>query len=143
MSRYTEISQFRKPFDIVTDIYPGFPTDLQAQWIALMIKASGTSNVEDTIYVDRFTHVPELIRLGADIMMHNNSVTINGVDDLYGANVMSTDIRASASLIIGALISKGQTKISRIYHIDRGYEDIENKLTKLGANIIRFNDSDN
>ena len=126
-----------KPVDVTTDIYPGFPTDLQAQWIALMIRANGTSKVKDTIYLDRFTHVPELIRLGADITMSNNSVIINGVNLLYGANVMSTDIRASASLIIGALISNGETNLSRIYHIDRGYEDIEQKLKLLGSNIIR------
>jgi UDP-N-acetylglucosamine 1-carboxyvinyltransferase len=129
-----------KPVDITADIYPSFPTDLQAQWISLMIKSLGVSNITDTIYTDRFTHVPELIRLGANITMHDNSAAINGVKDLYAASVMSTDIRASASLIIGALISNGQTNISRIYHIDRGYENIENKLSKLGVDIIRINE---
>ncbi len=129
-----------KPVNISTEIYPGFPTDLQAQWISLMLKSSGTSEIVDTIYLDRFTHVPELSRLGADIKMNNNRASVVGVDNLYGADVMSTDIRASASLIIGALISKGKTNISRIYHIDRGYENIEFKLTNLGADITRVNE---
>ena len=131
-----------EPVDIITDIYPGFPTDLQAQWIALMSLANGCSNVTDTIYLDRFTHVPELIRLGADISMNSNVANIKGVDKLFGTQVMSTDIRASASLIIAAIVSNGQTDLSRIYHIDRGYEDIENKLSKLGVNIKRVNDID-
>ena len=127
-----------KPCNIVTEVYPGFPTDLQAQWIALMCKSSGESIVEDTIYTDRFTHVPELIRLGANITMDNNKAKIRGVESLYSANVMSTDIRASACLIIAGIISKGTTHLSRIYHIDRGYESIENKLKKINANIKRI-----
>ncbi len=130
------------PINLITDVYPGFPTDLQAQWIALMLKANGTSKITDTIYLDRFTHVPELNRLGADISMDSNTAIINGVDELFGTNVMSTDIRASASLIIAALISNGVTELSRIYHIDRGYENIENKLTKLNINIKRINERD-
>ncbi len=130
------------PINLITDVYPGFPTDLQAQWIALMLKANGTSKITDTIYLDRFTHVPELNRLGADISMDSNTAIINGVDELFGTNVMSTDIRASASLIIAALISNGVTELSRIYHIDRGYENIENKLTKLNVNIKRINERD-
>ena len=128
-----------KPCNITTDIYPGFPTDLQAQWIALMCKAKGESYIVDTIYHDRFTHVPELIRLGADIKMNDNQAIINGVSNLHGANTMSTDIRASASLIIAGLFSDGTTNLSRIYHIDRGYEKIELKLQKLNGNIKRVN----
>jgi len=125
---------------MVTDVYPGFPTDLQAQWIALMTIADGSSHVTDTIYNDRFTHVAELVRLGADIKMDSNIAIIKGVSELKGAEVMSTDIRASASLIISAMASTGLTKLSRIYHIDRGYEQIENKLSLIGANIKRVND---
>jgi len=121
-----------------TDVYPGFPTDLQAQWIALMSLSNGASKVEDTIYLDRFTHVPELIRLGAKIDMSKNIAKVTGVENLFAAKVMSTDIRASASLIIAALCSNGETHLSRIYHIDRGYERIENKFSLLGANIKRI-----
>ena len=123
--------------DMTTNVHPGFPTDLQAQWIALMSVADGKSIVKDTIYLDRFSHVPELNRLGANISMKNNVASINGVKSLKGAQVMSTDIRASASLVIAALIAKGRTDISRIYHIDRGYEKIEKKFKLLGADIYR------
>jgi len=123
-----------------TDVYPGFPTDLQAQWIALMSLSNDNSEIEDTIYLDRFTHVPELIRLGAKIDMNKNIATVTGVNKLFAAKVMSTDIRASASLIIAALCSQGETHLSRIYHIDRGYEKIENKLSLLGAKIKRVNE---
>ena len=126
--------------DIVTDIYPGYPTDLQAQWIALMSVAKGSSHVTDTIYSDRFTHIAELVRLGAQITMDNNIANISGIKSLSPAEVMSTDIRASASLIIAAMSAKGTTSLSRIYHIDRGYEKIENKLNSLGADIKRVND---
>jgi len=125
------------PVDIITDVYPGYPTDLQAQWIALMSIANGVSHVTDTIYNDRFTHVAELVRLGADIKMEGNIAVIHGNNLLKGAEVMSTDIRASASLIIAAMSSKGETTLSRIYHIDRGYEQIEKKLSLIGANIFR------
>ena len=127
-----------KSISLKTDVYPGFPTDLQAQWIALMSLSNGASEVEDTIYLDRFTHVPELIRLGAIIEMNKNIARVNGVEQLFAAKVMSTDIRASASLIIAALCSYGETHLSRIYHIDRGYERIENKFSLLGANIKRI-----
>lgn len=126
-----------KPVDVITDVYPGFPTDLQAQWIALMSIADGSSMVTDTIYHDRFSHVPELTRLGAAIKVENNTAFIHGVTSLTGAPVMSTDIRASASLIIGGIIARGTTEVSRIYHIDRGYEKIEEKFRKLGADINR------
>ncbi len=129
-----------KSVSLKTDVYPGFPTDLQAQWIALMSLSKGTSQVEDTIYLDRFTHVPELVRLGAKIEMNKNIAKVLGVKNLFAAKVMSTDIRASASLIIAALCSEGETHLSRIYHIDRGYENIEKKLSALGASINRIND---
>ena len=125
------------PVDIVTDVYPGYPTDLQAQWIALMSIANGVSHVTDTIYNDRFTHVAELVRLGASIKMDSNIAIINGSKELNGAEVMSTDIRASASLIVAAMSSLGKTTLSRIYHIDRGYEHIEKKLSLIGAKIQR------
>ncbi|MGA3287720.1 MAG: UDP-N-acetylglucosamine 1-carboxyvinyltransferase [Bacteroidota bacterium] len=120
-----------------TAIYPGFPTDMQAQWIALMSLAQGTSIVTDTIYFDRFMHVPELIRLGANITLKKNIATVIGVKKLTGAKVMSTDLRASASLILAGLVAKGTTEVLRVYHIDRGYESIEKKLQALGADICR------
>jgi UDP-N-acetylglucosamine 1-carboxyvinyltransferase len=123
--------------DMMTDVHPGFPTDLQAQWIALMSVASGSSIITDTIYHDRFSHVPELVRLGANISMENHVAIVRGVDKLRGAQVMSTDIRASASLVIAALMAEGQSTISRVYHIDRGYEKIEEKFKSLGADIQR------
>lgn len=126
-----------KPVDVITDVHPGFPTDLQAQWIALMSVANGKSVVTESIYLDRFSHVPELVRLGANISLEKNIATIHGQDKLVGAQVMSTDIRASASLVIAALIAEGRSDISRIYHIDRGYENIEEKFRLLGADIYR------
>ena len=126
-----------KPVDVITDVHPGFPTDLQAQWIALMSIANGKSVVTESIYLDRFSHVPELVRLGANISLEKNAATIHGRDKLVGAQVMSTDIRASASLVIAALIAEGRSDISRIYHIDRGYENIEEKFRLLGADIYR------
>ena len=128
-----------QPVDMTTDVHPGFPTDLQAQWVALMSVANGSSHVTDTIYHDRFAHVPELTRLGADISLNKNMALIRGPKKLKGAQVMSTDIRASASLLIGALIAEGQSEISRVYHIDRGYEKIEEKFKLLGADIRREN----
>ncbi len=123
--------------DVTTAIYPGFPTDMQAQWIAYMALAKGTSTVTDTIYHDRFSHVPELIRLGADIEVINNSAIVKGVKQLRGAKVMSTDLRASASLVLAGMAAEGTTEILRIYHLDRGYERIEEKLKALGASIER------
>ena len=121
----------------MTDIYPGFPTDMQAQWIALMSIAKGKSHIEDRIFFDRFTHVAELMRLGADIHMDKNTAIVNGVKKLTGAPVMSTDLRASASLVLAGLSAQGITEILRIYHLDRGYEKIEDKLMSLGADITR------
>ena len=133
------IKMDRRPnsIDMTTAIYPGFPTDLQAQWVALMTIANGSSSVTDTIYVDRFTHIAELERLGANIHLDNNVAHINGVNQLYGAPVMSTDIRASASLVIAGLAADSKTEISRIYHIDRGYENIEQKFDQIGGSIVR------
>ena len=128
-----------KPVDMQTAVYPGFATDLQAQWVALMSLADGSSMVTDTVYHDRFSHVPELNRFGANIKVDKNTAFIRGVKELVGAPVMSTDIRASAALIIAALAANGQTEVSRVYHIDRGYERIEEKFRKLGAEISRVN----
>ena len=125
------------PVDVTTAIYPGFPTDMQAQWIALMAIAKGSSTVTDTIYFDRFKHVPELVRLGADIELNENAAVIRGVKKLTGAKVMSTDLRASAALILAGLRAHGETEVLRVYHLDRGYETIENKLKGLGADITR------
>lgn len=126
-----------RPVDVTTAVYPGFPTDMQAQWMALMSLAAGSSVITDTIYLDRFTHVAELRRLGADITLDHNTALVRGVGYLSGAPVMSTDLRASASLILAGLAARGQTDISRVYHIDRGYEAIEKKLRMLGADIRR------
>jgi len=123
--------------DVTAAIYPGFPTDMQAQWTALMARASGTSLVTDSIYFDRFKHVPELVRLGADIDVNENVAVVRGVGSLTGAKVMSTDLRASASLILAGLVAQGTTEVLRVYHIDRGYEAIEKKLQGLGADIER------
>ncbi len=125
------------PVSATTAIYPGFPTDMQAQWIALMSLARGTSVVTDTIYYDRFMHVPELIRLGANVTVKENAATVVGVRRLTGAKVMSTDLRASASLILAGLAAEGTTEVLRVYHLDRGYERIEEKLRALGAHIER------
>ena len=126
-----------KATDVDTEVYPGYPTDMQAQWIALMSTASGKSVVTDTIYKDRFTHVAELVRLGVDVTLKGNSALVRGVKNLKGAPVMSTDIRASASLIIAGLMAEGRTDLHRIYHIDRGYDNIEKKLRGIGADISR------
>ena len=123
--------------NITTDVYPGFPTDMQAQWIALMCRAHGTSVITDSIFVDRFKHVPELIRLGARVEIEDNVAVVHGNGGLKGAKVMSTDLRASASLILAGLIAQGTTEVLRVYHIDRGYETIEKKLQQLGAHITR------
>ena len=129
-----------KSVDMTTAVFPGFPTDLQAQWVALMSLANGSSVITDTVYHDRFSHIPELSRFGANIKVENNSAFIRGVKSFVAAPVMSTDIRASASLIIAALAAEGETQISRVYHIDRGYENIEQKFKGLGANIFRKTD---
>jgi UDP-N-acetylglucosamine 1-carboxyvinyltransferase len=124
--------------DVSTAPFPGFPTDMQAQFMALMSIAQGQSVITDTIYADRFTHVAELRRLGADIELRGNSAIITHVGHLSGAPVMATDLRASAALILAGLVAEGETRVSRVYHIDRGYESIEKKLAALGANIERI-----
>lgn len=126
-----------KSIDVSTSVYPGFPTDMQAQWTAYMTLADSISTVTDTIYLDRFNHVPELNRLGANIELINNSAVIKGVKKLKGAKVMSTDLRASASLVLAGLAAEGVTEVLRIYHLDRGYQRIEEKLSALGADIER------
>lgn len=126
-----------KPTSITTSIYPGFPTDMQAQWTALMTLVNGVSRVTDTIYFDRFMHVPELNRLGAQITIDKNTAIITGVKKLTGAKVMSTDLRASASLVLAGLAAEGTTEVLRVYHLDRGYQRIEEKLKSLGAEIRR------
>lgn len=128
--------------DIVTEPYPGFPTDLQAQFMALNCLAQGAGTITETIYPDRFTHVQELQRLGAKITLSGNVATVEGRRALQGAHVMSTDIRASSALILAALAAEGWTQVSRIYHIDRGYERIETKLAGLGAQIERVKAED-
>ena len=130
------------PVNIVTAPYPGYPTDLQAQWMAFMTQAEGSSVVQDNIYVDRFAHVPELSRLGAQINLNYNVATVKGPTELIGAPVMSTDIRASAAIVLAALVAKGTTELSRVYHIDRGYEAFERKFTALGARIQRLPEGD-
>ncbi|HEY6010822.1 MAG TPA: UDP-N-acetylglucosamine 1-carboxyvinyltransferase [Nitrospirota bacterium] len=126
-----------KPVSIKTLPYPGFPTDMQAQFMSLMTLAQGTSVINETIFENRFTHVAELRRMGADIQHDGRSAVVKGVPKLSGAPVMATDLRASASLILAGLAAEGQTVVSRIYHLDRGYENIEGKLSALGADIKR------
>jgi UDP-N-acetylglucosamine 1-carboxyvinyltransferase len=123
--------------DIKTLEYPGFPTDMQAQFMSLMALADGTSVINETIFENRFTHVAELRRMGADIQTEGRSAIVRGVPKLSGAPVMATDLRASASLILAGLAAQGQSAVSRIYHLDRGYENIEQKLSALGADIQR------
>lgn len=136
------VNLISKSQDVTTSVFPGFPTDMQAQWIAYMSLADGTSTVTDSIYHDRFSHVPELNRLGANIEVINNSAVVKGVKELKGAKVMSTDLRASASLVLGGLAAKGTTEVLRIYHLDRGYQRIEEKLRSLGADIERITTSE-
>ncbi len=127
-----------KSSDVTTSIFPGFPTDMQAQWMALMSLTKGNSTITDTIYSDRFNHVPELVRLGADISIDNNKAMITGTGKLKGAKVMSTDLRASACLVLAGLAAEGATEVLRVYHLDRGYQRIEEKLQALGARIKRI-----
>lgn len=126
-----------RPVNVSTAVYPGFPTDLQAQWTALMSVADGVSHVTDNIYKDRFMHVPELARLGCDIDLKENTATVRGGRPLMGASVMSTDLRASVAMVLAGLVAQGETQVLRVYHLDRGYESLERKLSKLGADITR------
>ena len=129
--------------DIMTDYYPGFPTDLQAQFLALMLTANGASMITETIFENRFMHIPELLRMGANINVHGHaSAIVRGVDKLYGAPVMATDLRASFALILAGLVAEGETIVNRVYHLDRGYEHLEEKLKGVGADIERIKDPD-
>lgn len=123
--------------DVTTSPYPGFPTDLQAQFMALMCLAEGTSVLEETIFENRFMHAPELIRMGAQIEVHGGQARVAGVEQLRGAPVMATDLRASVSLILAGMAAEGQTTVSRVYHLDRGYEHVVRKLRGVGAHIER------
>jgi UDP-N-acetylglucosamine 1-carboxyvinyltransferase len=123
--------------DAQTEPYPGFPTDLQAQFIATMATAQGASMVTETIFENRFMHVPELLRMGADVQIEGSSALVRGVDRLKGAPVMATDLRASVSLVLAGLAAEGETEINRVYHLDRGYERLEEKLGACGADIER------
>jgi len=118
-------------------VYPGFPTDLQAQWATMLTLAQGTASVADTIYTDRFSYVPELVRLGAKMHVEGNLVIIQGPTLLKGASVMSTDLRASVSLVMAAMAAQGKSEVLRVYHLDRGYESLETKLNRVGARIQR------
>jgi len=126
------------PVEVSTAPFPGFPTDLQAQLMALMTRAKGTSHITETIFENRFMHVQELVRLGARIQLDGETATIEGVDQLKGAPVMATDLRASVSLVIAALAAEGETIVNRVYHLDRGFERLEDKLSRCGAAIERI-----
>ncbi len=123
--------------DVRTEVFPGFPTDLQAQMMALLCTAEGESTLEETIFENRFMHAPELMRMGADIEVHGGTARVRGVERLKGAPVMATDLRASVSLILAGLAAEGETVVSRVYHLDRGYEHVEEKLRGVGARIER------
>ncbi|MGE3800585.1 MAG: UDP-N-acetylglucosamine 1-carboxyvinyltransferase [Candidatus Kapaibacterium sp.] len=126
-----------KPISVTTAIYPGFPTDMQAQWTAMMSSADGISTITDRIYADRFSHIPELARLGCDVEVHESTATVRGGKRLKGASVMSTDLRGSVAMVMAGLVAEGETHVLRIYHLDRGYERLEHKLSSLGADISR------
>ena len=127
-----------KAVDIETEVFPGFATDLQAQFMALMTLAEGESHIRETIFENRFMHVPELARLGADITVQGGEAVVRGVDALHGAPVMATDLRASVSLVIAGLAAEGETVVSRVYHLDRGFERLEEKLGACGARVRRI-----
>jgi UDP-N-acetylglucosamine 1-carboxyvinyltransferase len=127
-----------KPVVIVTQEYPAFPTDMQAQFMALATQAEGTSTIEERLFENRFMHVSELQRLGADIQLNGNVATVHGPSKLFGADVMATDLRASSALVLAGLVAEGTTDVHRIYHLDRGYEQLEAKLQALGSNIERL-----
>jgi len=139
-ARFVELEAKARPksTDVTTLPFPGFPTDMQAQFMAVMAVAEGTSLITETIFENRFMHVPELDRLGADITVKGNTAVVRGKESLKGAPLMATDLRASASLILGGLCAQGETIVNRIYHLDRGYEKMEEKLRLLGADIVRL-----
>jgi len=130
-----------KAVDIDTQPYPGFATDLQAQFMALMTVAEGESTIHESIFENRFMHAPELARLGVDISVHSGEARVKGVEALFGAQVMATDLRASVSLVVAGLAARGETVVNRVYHLDRGFERLEEKLSACGANIRRISDS--
>jgi len=129
-----------KPLTLSTAPFPGFATDMQAQFMAMLTKAEGASVLTETIFENRYMHVPELARMGADIQTRGRSAVVRGVDKLTGAPVMATDLRASMSLIIAGLAAEGETNVQRVYHLDRGYERLEEKLSAVGADIERVSD---
>ena len=131
-----------KSVDVDVQPHPGFATDLQAQFMALMTTAEGTSSITENIFENRFLHAPELNRFGADIRVQGKSATVHGVDKLIGAPVMATDLRASVSLVIAGLVAEGETVVNRIYHLDRGFENLEEKLNACGAQIVRGSESE-
>ncbi len=124
--------------DMATTPHPGFPTDLQAQYMALMTSARGISTISETVFENRFQHAPELMRMGADIRVDGGKATVHGPSRLTGAGVMATDLRASACLVLAGVAAEGETVVDRIYHLDRGYEGMELKLQKLGARVARW-----
>jgi UDP-N-acetylglucosamine 1-carboxyvinyltransferase len=130
-----------KPVDLITMEYPGFPTDMQAQFMAVAAIAKGESIIEERLFENRFMHVSELNRLGADIWLKGSIAAVQGVDKLYSADVMATDLRASSALVLAALVAEGTSNVHRIYHLDRGYDDLEGKLSALGADIKRKKES--
>jgi UDP-N-acetylglucosamine 1-carboxyvinyltransferase len=136
--RITRNGSGLQPVDITTDPFPGFPTDLQAQFMALMTRANGTSRIRETIFENRFMHVQELVRLGAQIHLDGDAAVVEGVNRLKGAPVMATDLRASVSLVIAGLVAEGETEIHRVYHLDRGFEALEAKLGRCGADVERI-----
>jgi UDP-N-acetylglucosamine 1-carboxyvinyltransferase len=126
-----------RPVNVTTAPHPGFPTDMQAQFMVLMCIAKGESVISETIFENRFMHVPELQRMGASIALRGNTAVVQGVSRLYGASVMATDLRASASLVVAGLVAEDETEVRRVYHLDRGYEHLEQKLGALGADVQR------
>lgn len=126
-----------KPISIETGVYPGFPTDLQAQWTVLLTQSQGNAKIRDTIYYDRFKHIPELQRMGINAIVVGNEVVVEGSTNIKGTKVMSTDLRASVSLVLAGMVAKGETQVLRIYHLDRGYENLEGKLSGAGIDIKR------
>jgi UDP-N-acetylglucosamine 1-carboxyvinyltransferase len=123
--------------DVTTGVFPAFPTDLQAQYMALMSVASGVSHIKETVFENRFMHVPELARMGAKIQVDGDVAVVTGVETLKGAPVMATDLRASVSLVLAGLVAEGETIVNRVYHLDRGFERLEEKLSGVGAEIER------
>jgi UDP-N-acetylglucosamine 1-carboxyvinyltransferase len=138
--RAKKTSDIIKAVDVRTSVYPGFATDLQAQFMALMCFAEGTSLLEETLFENRFMHAPELMRMGAKIDVQGGIAKVQGVTKLKGAPVMATDLRASVSLILAGLAAEGETKVARVYHLDRGYENLVSKLSNVGANIERISE---